>query len=185
MKAKAFIVLAGLLVVTAGSAACSCRNEQPDAEKEAFINRIESVTVNYEDGNALSIESDTPEWDQLVDELSEIILSADGFTSVGVYLERYEQTWKYENTSIEIRFDGPVVIVFSDILFEGDKLDFFSTTPEGYYATITSRIIVPLDRSHLACIWIAEAANNYWESGLMNIDYDFDGFVSFVNGLRE
>lgn len=166
------LVITFTILVTTLTCSCSSQKDTTESKINELKARVETVIVGYQDGTTIPLTKDSAQYERILDECLEAIVSIDEQCLHVERTDRVEQKWKPDNKYVQIDFDGPIVLVTQK------KVD-----EDRFRVLNPVTIIFPLSDTDKGLMWLTRAeytTYSVWE----NSQWSYHGLETLVDELR-
>jgi hypothetical protein len=146
----------------------SCSKQQDTAESEItkLKERVETVTVGYEDGSTIPLNAYYAQYEEILNECLSAIVSIDEHVTLVLDVNYVEEKWKPTNEYVQIVFDGLITLVTKMLVQEEERYH-IPTNADGFRVLTPKTVIFPLSDDNKGLIWLTGTDTIYygvWEN---------------------
>ncbi len=159
--AVTFTILVSMLML-------SCSKQQDTAESEItkLKERVETVTVGYENGTAVLLYALSVQYEEILNECLEAMVSIDEICTMSMDIDYVEGKWKPDNKYVQVNFDSPITLVTTILVQEEERYRIPHNT-EGFQILTPQTVIFPLSDTEKGLIWLIKPESTtygVWEN---------------------
>jgi len=172
-------VCVGLSISTVG---CGKQKDTTADEIQKLKEQVETVTVGYEDGTTILLIEDSAQYEEILNECLEAIISINEHLTLIWGVDYVEEKWKPTNKYVQLDFDSSTELVTKMLVQEEERYH-IPTNLKGFRVLSLRTIIFPLSGDDKGLIMLNGADSVYygwWE----NTEWSYLGLEQLVNELR-